>query len=158
MKLCLTFGLLLAVTSAAGESKGPKLEHDSGIPPGSYQKSCKGCKLEDGGEKVFCTQCPRNDGTKTKTKSVSVDKCGTFTNDDGELACERPANAKNTPKGIYKQACGGCSMDGTLLKCTHCDGADGKPVESVLDTNRRCRDIVNVQGTLYCVESDQNEL
>eukprot|EP00756_Hemistasia_phaeocysticola_P064378 Hpha_TRINITY_DN7750_c0_g2::TRINITY_DN7750_c0_g2_i1::g.85327::m.85327 len=132
--------------------------NEAGIPPGTYQRSCRGCRLAKGGTTVWCSHCPKTCGTKVQTEEVLVSKCGAFGNNDGVLVCDRPANAEDTPSGSYKQTCGGCELDGTVLSCTHCDGEGGRPTMSVLDTARRCRDIVNVRGTLECIESDHSEL
>ncbi|KAL1496089.1 hypothetical protein AB1Y20_014715 [Prymnesium parvum] len=72
-----------------------------------------------------------------------------------EATRPRP-NGAGLPRGSFLESCRGCSLDGALLRCTHCSAA-GPALDSTLDL-RSCRrgagggegGVDNIQGRLEC--------
>lgn len=77
---------------------------EEGLPSGSYLGSCGGCKLEDEGATLSCTQCRASDGS-VKQAAIPVASCNptisVIGNSDGSLACEP------TEEGLEEQGEGG---------------------------------------------------
>eukprot|EP00747_Dinoflagellata_sp_TGD_P091448 gnl/TRDRNA2_/TRDRNA2_165055_c1_seq1.p1 gnl/TRDRNA2_/TRDRNA2_165055_c1~~gnl/TRDRNA2_/TRDRNA2_165055_c1_seq1.p1 ORF type:complete len:412 (+),score=53.20 gnl/TRDRNA2_/TRDRNA2_165055_c1_seq1:181-1236(+) len=153
-----------AYTSRLEEQKQelPK-PNGEGIPDGSYLESCKGCSLEQDGERKLlkCTHCQQPTGPVLGSE-IDPRSCrsGMFDNIAGELQCKPMPNSPDIPKGPYAQSCGGCTLEmenlhrpwDAVVKCTHCGKANGRrqsssyrmsrcPVPGFLD---------NQDGTLTC--------
>ena len=101
---------------------------------------------------LICTHCPKSCGTLVET-SIALDACQAFGNNGGELVCDAPSNADNIPAGSYQDSCGGCSLDGATLTCTHC-ATGGNPLHAessiASDSCQEGEHIGNANGVLQC--------
>lgn len=66
--------------------------------------------------------------------------------------CDTPANAEGIPEGSYSGSCGGCTLTGDSLACSHCMGTDGLHHESTILVSSCVEPQVvgNSDGSLAC--------
>jgi hypothetical protein len=151
------YQMAYATRVMAQKDAGPA-PNGPGLPPGSFQGSCKGCSMSEGpGSTLTCTHC-RGGGRPYEPTSLLTSACtvegGVVDNVVGELRCKPPPNDLNIPSGGYAQSCWGCMLTdgGALLKCTDCGRADGGRVPAAMHVSR-CPPpgaIDNNNGVLQC--------
>eukprot|EP00927_Polykrikos_kofoidii_P076190 TRINITY_DN7298_c0_g1_i1.p1 TRINITY_DN7298_c0_g1~~TRINITY_DN7298_c0_g1_i1.p1 ORF type:complete len:987 (+),score=85.23 TRINITY_DN7298_c0_g1_i1:50-3010(+) len=129
-----------------------------GIPDGTYLGSCGGCSLRhDQGRfpQLSCTHCHASAGASVAS-TLSLQQCPpprSVDNLDGELSCSPLPNSPDIPPGGYTGSCLGCSLNGGILKCTHC-GRIRNPARYSSYTVDRCKKpgtLDNQDGILTCV-------
>eukprot|EP00658_Telonema_sp_P-2_P066595 TRINITY_DN55580_c0_g2_i1.p1 TRINITY_DN55580_c0_g2~~TRINITY_DN55580_c0_g2_i1.p1 ORF type:complete len:148 (+),score=18.55 TRINITY_DN55580_c0_g2_i1:251-694(+) len=80
-------------------------------------------------------------------------ECDEIGNQNGRLMCMPKHNAPNVPPGDYLESCLGCALQGDMVRCTACNGADGEQhVASYLIS--RCAlpgMLANIDGKLVCL-------
>lgn len=152
--------------------KPPPQPNEEGLPPGSYLKSCNGCRSVPLTNLFYCTQCTRGCGKVVESDKAVVDRCASFGNDNGHLVCEEGAgfqeakaqllgNAEGVPEGPYLESCGGCrairdeeALAGqTRLACSGCLDWHGATHASslILESCLAGGDTVgNENGVLVC--------
>lgn len=135
------------------------LKNDANIPPGGYQDSCQGCRVDARrpAPVLLCTHCRAADG-RQHASSHELYRCpppGELENRDGRLACRGVPNALSLPSGPYLETCQGCKLEGagaSQLSCSHCRTADGRQIEAslVLASCPEGATIGNDDGRLAC--------
>jgi len=135
------------------------------IPAGEYQKSCKGCYVED--TVLHCKRCEQKflkggrTDHRTKSTSVNITECvgAEIINDWGTLRCPklRTPHAVDLPLGSYQRSCYDCSVgDERVLRCRECFLDDGTLVPSSVSTEGCSMFGFNDDTeALYCESKDE---
>ena len=85
----------------------------TGIPPGSYKKTCKDIQVMPG--YLLWALCEKADGSYEKS-TLQFTKCdGDISNSNGKLSCKHKSR-KQPPNGSYKKTCKDIRVDGKQLK------------------------------------------
>eukprot|EP00727_Mastigamoeba_balamuthi_P010050 m51a1_g5668 hypothetical protein (978) ;mRNA; f:919970-924001 len=124
------------------------------IPPGPYRDSCGGCRIE--GDLVICDECTDSRGGKKKA-FISVSECESITNSDGFLVCDKAPNQPGIPPGDYTDTCGGCRIDGNLLKCECKDSTGEFRDTQIVVSSCPSGAFANKEGALACGEAKQQQ-
>jgi hypothetical protein len=87
------------------------IEGFASLPPGDYNKSCKGCTYEEIKGAILNCKCKDKDGNSIHTPSFAAKPCMASNGMinvgfDGKLFCEFPM-----PQGSYVSACHSCTTD-----------------------------------------------
>ncbi|HYL09159.1 MAG TPA: CVNH domain-containing protein [Candidatus Acidoferrales bacterium] len=129
----------LSLPSAASAAQ------QGGIPPGSYQDTCKDRSLNGD---TLNAQCKSNAGRWHATALHNFERCvGDIINVDGNLRCQKGGPP---PSGTYMQTCKDIRVHINTVSA-RCAGADGRWVDTSLNEFSRCAiGIANAGGQLQC--------
>lgn len=135
------------------------LPNADNLPKGTYEGSCKGCRLEQEGSWIRCTHCDPGAHKRPVASSYEVSRCqppGQLENLHGVLTCTGIPQGTGLPEGSYKQSCQGCHV-GRLgpraaVNCSHCGASDGKQLPSSYEVHRCTAPgaLENFNGRLRC--------
>jgi len=117
----------------------------TGIPPGSYKKTCKDIQII--ATKLWAV-CEKADGSYEKS-TLNYQHCeGDISNNNGRLSCRQKAG-KQPPNGSYKNSCKNIRVDGKQLKAK-CEKKNGKWNNTSIKYKNCNKDIKNDNGNLTC--------
>lgn len=124
---------------------------DYGIPPGSYQETCRNERVESGD---LIADCADRNGRLRHSELQNHRFCrGDISNDNGNLRCNRDDDADDgyaTPSGTWRLTCRDHRVSRNILSA-ECRDRFGRWVETSVDL-RSCRQgVSNVNGRLVCV-------
>lgn len=118
----------------------------TGIPPGSYKKTCKDIQVMPGN--LLWAMCEKADGSYEKS-TLQFTKCeGDISNSNGKLSCRQKAG-KQPPNGSYKKSCKNIRVDGKQLKAK-CEKKNGNWNNTSIKYKNCKGDISNNNGELSC--------
>ncbi len=120
----------------------------TGIPPGSYKKTCKNYKVISFG--MLWAQCEKADGSY-EVSTLKFPQCeGDISNQNGKLTCKTKQNpGKKPPSGSYQQSCKDIRVESSKLKAS-CERTNGTWNNTKLDYKKCKGDISNNNGQLTC--------
>jgi len=118
----------------------------TGIPPGSYKKTCKDIQVMTGN--LLWAVCEKADGSYEKS-TLQFTKCeGDISNNNGKLSCnQKPGN--QPPKGSYQNTCKNIRVEGKQLKAK-CEKKNGNWQSTSINYKNCKNDISNNNGDLSC--------
>ncbi len=89
----------------------------TGIPPGSYKKTCKNYKVISFG--MLWAQCEKADGSY-EVSTLKFPQCeGDISNQNGKLSCKNKQKpGKKSPSGCYQQSCKNIRVESSKLKAS----------------------------------------
>ncbi len=146
----------LAAVLLAGILGTTSSAQTSGLPPGSYQQTCRNARTN--GSQLIAS-CQKKDGHWRDT-SIDTSSCsGGIVNDDGQLRCasggsygggwQGPTQA--LPPGDYQKSCQNIHINGDELVAS-CQKRDGSWRDTTLKHVNECGgQIVNIDGNLHCL-------
>ncbi|CAB9522669.1 expressed unknown protein [Seminavis robusta] len=154
--------------SGVDEDSGGLLLNDDDIPSGSYQESCRGCKMleeSDGSEDtrikfLSCSACKSWNGAFLASTIRNFDRCSDIDNQNGELVCKDD----QIPPGAYRESCSLCELtveDPKTLSCQCRDSSGGRQLAVLSPPDGEwnfdsCHNIDNHDGNLVCQRQDDD--
>lgn len=146
MRHFITVGVV-AAAFALGLPGAARAAQQGGIPPGSYQDTCKDQRLN--GDTLNAT-CQSEAGHWHVTALHQFARCvGDISNVDGNLRCQKGGPP---PSGTYVQTCKDIRLHINTIYA-RCRNADGRLIDTSLNEFSRCTiGIANVGGQLQCVK------
>jgi hypothetical protein len=130
-----------------GSFRGPSdipvqaLVGDAGVPEGSYQHTCRSCRVSDGTLHCMCGDAaarPVETSLAFDSCSLDINNCG------GDLTC---GSCASPPPGSYLKSCSGCVVNNTTVTCQCFVGSKAAVSSATLECTR---DITNCRGRLTC--------